>query len=89
MIEVFKLMKGFDNIDYSDMFELSNTGALRGHCFKLLKPRFITNTGKFSFCNRVIDIRWNNLPEVVVSCNNVNSFKAKLDQVMKYDLGLK
>jgi len=32
----------------------------------------------YSFTNRVVDI-WNNLPNYVVPCDTVNTFKARLD----------
>jgi len=37
LIEVFKILKGFDNVNYTDFFTLSNTG-LRGHEVQLYKP---------------------------------------------------
>ena len=66
MIEVFKIFKGFDNVEYKDLFQLSTTN-LRGHGYKLFKARVNTNIGKYSFCNRVVDV-WNSLNDEVVSC---------------------
>ena len=53
-IEVYKILKGFDNVEYKDLFQLSTTN-LRGHGYKLFKARVNTDIGKYSFCNRVIE----------------------------------
>ena len=73
LIEVFKILKGFDDVDSSKFFILADTN-LRGHNLKLFKSRFKTNIGKFAFCNRVVDT-WNLLPLDVVSRNTVLNFK--------------
>jgi hypothetical protein len=85
LIEVFKILNGFDIVDKENFFCLSSTN-LRGHSLKLYKGSFNTNMAKFSFKNRVID-DWNNLPEDVVYCNTVNSFKNKLDDYLRYSRG--
>ena len=86
LIEVFKLLKGIDNVDYSNMFTF-NSNALRGHHFKLFKPRARTNIGKYSFAHRIVDA-WNALPEYVVSCSTVNSFRASLARYFRNCRGL-
>ena len=53
-IEVFKIIKGFDKVDYLKFFHLSTTG-LRGHILELFKPSFKRNVRKYTFSNRVID----------------------------------
>jgi len=72
MIEVFKLLNGFDVVAINTFFNRSFTG-LRGHEFKLYKSSFCTNLGKFSFYKRIVQ-DWNSLPQHVVSCNTVNTF---------------
>ena len=59
LIEVFKIMKGFDNVDSSKFFILSGFN-FRNHTFKLFKRRFIINIHKYNFSNRVVDF-WNKL----------------------------
>jgi ribonuclease P/MRP protein subunit RPP40 len=86
LLEVFKIMKGFDNVNADDLFSRV-TNDLRGHSFKLFKHRFVTNIGKYSFANRIID-EWNLLPEDIVSCNTVNMFKNKLDHYLRCCRGL-
>jgi len=48
LIEVFKMFKGFDNLDLLMFFEL-NTVPTRGHSLKLVKPRCRLDIRKYSF----------------------------------------
>ena len=73
LIEVFKIINDFEDVNYKDYFVTSNTG-LRGHEFKLFKGRFNTTIRKNSFSQRVIDY-WNNLTYNVVACTSVLQFK--------------
>ena len=77
LIQVFKLVKGFDIVAPNTFFNVSTTG-LRGHTFKLYKSGFSTNIGKFSFSNRIIE-HWNCLPQHVVSSDTVNTYKNRSD----------
>ena len=86
LIEVFKIIKGFDKVDYFNFFHLSTTG-LRGHSLKLFKPSFKLNGGKYTFSNRVID-SWNRLPEDILGCESLDNFKKKLDHLFKFCWGL-
>jgi hypothetical protein len=81
LIEVYKLVHGLEDISADKFFVLSS-GNLRGHRFKLFKKRFSSNIGKYSFSNRVVDV-WNKLPDNIVSCNTVASFKGKIDCLFK------
>jgi len=64
---MFKIFKGFDDINYQKHFSLSST-ELRGHDFKLYKPQVNLDVRKYLFSNRVIDI-WNSLPVGLLHCN--------------------
>jgi hypothetical protein len=86
LIEVFKLLHGFEDVSFDNFFTF-NVGNLRGHRFKLFKNRFNCNIGKYAFSNRVVDV-WNSLPDDIVSCDTISSFKAKLDRLFKDDWGL-
>jgi len=55
LIEVFKIFKGFDDLDPTIFFELSQAHT-RVHCLKLIKPRCCLDIKKFSFAHRVIDV---------------------------------
>jgi len=86
MIEVFKIFNGLTDLKASDFFTPSNN-ELRGHCFKLFKPRVYSDIGKFSFVYRVVD-RWNSLPADVVTAGSLNLFKNKLDLCIRNVWGL-
>jgi len=81
LIEVFKIINGFEDVNYKDYFVTSTTG-LRGHEFKVFKGRFNTTIRKNSFSQRVID-HWNNLSYDVVARTSVLQFKKRLDIFMK------
>ena len=81
LIEMFKIIKGFDNINYNIFFQLSDT-RLRGHSLKLFKSGCRLDCRKFSFGFRSVDL-WNSLDEDVIACNSVNLFKNRLDSLLK------
>ena len=70
MIEVFKIVKGFDNVDFRNFFHLSKT-SLRGHNLVIIKPSFKHDVGKYTFSNRVID-SWNRVPENIIDCESLD-----------------
>ena len=53
LIEIFKIVNGFDQVDYLKLFYLSTTG-LRDHNLKLFKPSFKHNVVTYIFSNMVI-----------------------------------
>lgn len=82
MIEVFKIMKGFDGIASNKFFELETNARTRGHSLKLKKKRSRLDVRKHYFSNRVVN-NWNSLSEQVVAAGSVNSFKERLDKFIK------
>jgi len=53
LIEVFKIYKGYNNIDREIFFSnCKNASNLRGHTMKVNKKGFRLDVGKFSFSNR-------------------------------------
>ena len=85
LIEVFKIINGFVDLDVCNYFSFVHNN-LRGHSFKLFKPRFNTNIGKFSFVNRVVE-EWNKLPAEIVCSDSVLNFKIKLDVYLRNGWG--
>ena len=81
MIEVFKIVKGFDNIDRNIFFQ-RDIGVCRGHSEKLHKHTFNLDVRKFSFSQRVIN-HWNALTQHAVDGNTVNSFKNCVDHYIR------
>jgi len=80
LIEVFKIIKGFEDIDKDIFFKCSHT-ELRGHSLKLYKTGCNLDCKKYGFAHRVVN-PWNALPQVVIACDTVNSFKANLDKYL-------
>ena len=77
MIEVFKYMNGFYDVEKPE-FKLATTTHLRGHPQKLQKQQFKKRLRSNFFTNR-INSTWNSLPEAVIPASTVNTFKNRLD----------
>jgi len=54
MIHVFKMLKEMIDVDSSQYVTTANNN-LRGHSYKLFKPRFHLDWGKFFFGNKIVD----------------------------------
>ena len=78
LIEVYKIFKGFDNINVNDYFTIDRTSVTRNNGFKIVGKRFRTNESKHFF-NRVVNV-WNGLPAHVVKSNTIETFKHRLDK---------
>ena len=83
MTEVYKLLQGKYDSNVSNIVRLHKDSdtreGTRSHSLKLFIKRARTNVKKESFSLRVTRL-WNDLPEVVVTAPNVNSFKNRLDR---------
>jgi len=64
LIEVFKILKGYDDIG-EDIFFVRSKSSLRGHQLKLQKSVRL-NIAKYSFSNKVVN-EWNNLSKEVIA----------------------
>ncbi len=80
LIETYKYLHGFYNVDSSNLLPLEHDTNTRGHNLKLQKQRFNTDTRKRFFSNRVVDY-WNLLPDAVANAPSMNTFKNRLDLV--------
>ncbi len=78
IIECFKILKGFTNVDASKMFLIDNTSRTKSNGEKLRCKQVQLDCTKFFFTNDVVR-EWNKLPPSVLQCDTVNSFKNKLD----------
>ena len=85
LLEVFKIFRGFDNIDKDIFFEM-NKNDLRGHSWKLFKKRSKLEVRKNFFSNRVVD-EWNALPQEVIESLTVSAFKKRLDHHLRFNRG--
>jgi hypothetical protein len=86
MIEVWKIMTGKEGIDERDFFT-RHQGITRGHTKKLCKSNYRKDVLKFSFGNRVVNM-WNKLPEDVISRDNLNEFKSRIDKFLRDNGGI-
>jgi len=78
LIEVFKLLKGFDKIDYHNFFQLVTNSRTRGPRFQIVKVRARLEVRNKFFSQRVVN-SWNQRPKHVVEAVTINSFKNRLD----------
>ena len=79
MIQIFKILKGFDNVNPSKFFQLATDSKTRGHNFKIVKQRFRTRLGQHTFSIRSVN-NWNALPTEVVNATTINQFKSSLER---------
>ena len=77
LITIYKLLNHKIAIDPSYFFTL-NDSKTRGHDLKLYKTYTRLQIRQRYFSNRVIT-PWNNLPNYVITANNINQFKNRLD----------
>jgi len=78
LIETFKILNDFTNVQNRNYFTLSTIQLTRGHFFKLSKNRSNLELRRHLFTNCVVNL-WNSLPSHIVCAPTVNSFKSRLD----------
>ena len=78
LIEVFKILKGFEDIDKS-IFLKSSKIKLREHSEKLYHGRSRPDCSGYDLYQRKVGV-WNSLDGEVVECKTVNSFKSTVDK---------
>ena len=86
LIEIYKLLHQYYEVDPSIFFTLNPTVITRGHEFKLFKNRSRLLIRHNFFSNRAVNL-WNSLPRSVVSAPTVAVFKQRLDnhwQILGY-----
>ena len=82
LIEVFKIFKGFSNLDANKYFTIDHSNLTRNNGFKIIPKRFQSHEAKYFFFNRIVNV-WNKLPSEVVNSNSIESFKNKVDKYLK------
>ena len=80
LIQAFKIIRGFDNVDARKLFSFSDT-ITRGNGYKIRLPIARTEVFRNFFTYKVIN-SWNDLSSEVVSSPSVNAFKARLDKIL-------
>ena len=86
LIECFKILKGFDNINSSNLFTPAPEVGTRSNGMKLKGTRVNLDVTKNFFTFNIIDF-WNSLPTDVVASTTINMFKERLDKHLK-DIGI-
>ena len=79
LIQVFKILKGHDDLDIDKYFTLDHSNFTRNNGYKLIGKPLGSYESKHFFFNRVVNV-WNQLPREVVSCNTIHTFKNHLDK---------
>ena len=82
LIEVFKIFKGFSNLDANKYFTIDHSNLTRNNGYKIIPKRFQSHEAKHFFFNRIVNI-WNKLPSEVVNSNSIESLKNKVDKYLK------
>ena len=82
LIEVFKIFKGYSNLDANKYFTIDHTNLTRNNGFKITPKRFKSHEAKHYFFNRIVNI-WNKLPSEIVNSNTIESFKNNIDKYLK------
>ena len=88
MIQLYRIMTGIDNLQSSKFIKMEKR-ITRGHIFKAFKPRASSRIKRNTLGYRAIN-EWNTLSNSVVSSENINQFKTRLEsfwetQEFKYD----
>ncbi|XP_071959999.1 uncharacterized protein [Antedon mediterranea] len=87
LIEAFKILKGFEDIDPKDLFKLSHNIRTRGHSVKLYRPKLRGNLMcRVNFFTIRVIHHWNSLPEYVIQASSVNIFKSRLDNYFRLEM---
>lgn len=79
LIETYKILNGFEDIDYKIFFEYSDTSTRSNTCKLKKRGHWRTLVRANAFSVRVVN-SWNSLPEDVVNAPSISSFKSRLDK---------
>jgi len=81
LIEVFKIFKGYSNLDVNKYFVIDHSNFTRNNGCKIVGKRFQSLETKHFFFNRVVNI-WNKLPSETVNSNLIETFKIKIGKYL-------
>ena len=79
VLQIYRILSGIDHLNSNLIVQLDNSNRTRGHSKKLIKPRVTSTIKQHTLGYRVIQ-DWNSLPEEVVTAENVNVFKTRLEK---------
>ena len=78
MIETYKILNRYYNMDPSTPFTLNISSSTRGHLLKLFKKRSRLLILLGIIFSNIVNL-WNSLPDLVVSAPTVATFKQQFD----------
>jgi len=81
LIEIYKILRNIEDIDYRKFFIRADSVQLRGHNYNLYKNRSLKQCRMCFFSHRVVNC-WNLLPQEVADAPSLEVFKNRLDKVM-------
>ncbi len=81
LIECFKILDGFTNVDSTKLFVMDDPMRTRNNDSELKCRQFHSACTKFFFTNAVVR-DWNRSPSLAVLCNSTASFKNDLDNYL-------
>ena len=85
MIQVFKLMHNYDDVDRRQFFQTAGEESVSQDCLSsdalnILTTRCRTEVRINFFTNRVAE-KWNKLPEYIKRARNITIFKSLYDKM--------
>ena len=84
LVMFYKMINNLAAIPYEHYIKpITNSTTRHSHQHKILPLSSSKNAFKFSFIPRTIPI-WNSLPEELVNCNSISTFRTKLDNNYHY-----
>jgi len=81
LIEIYKILRNIEDIDYRKFFIRADSVQLRGHNYNLYKNRSLKQCRMCFFSHRVVNC-WNLLPQEVADAPSLEIFKNRLDKFM-------
>ncbi|XP_065562434.1 uncharacterized protein LOC136028518 [Artemia franciscana] len=79
LINVFRMLKGVDDVDPNLFFKFSHYHSTRGHDYNFYPAKSLKKIGQLSFVSRVAG-QWNGLPLEVVEAEIVRILKSGLEK---------
>ena len=86
LILAHKIFSGKVKLDPQKIFGMT-TKTLRGHPYRLRKKQITTTLSYNTFSNRIVQ-DWNRLPKEIVTAQNSQTFKSRIDEWFKDDMYL-
>ena len=83
MLQIYRIIKGIDQVKQEEHFILAGRTSTRGHWYKIVKARFNTTLKQHLLGVRAIN-NWNALTEETVQSDNINIFKNNLIVVERF-----